>query len=319
MDQQLDDFYAHLNKAVITTNDFAQGTKFRKREKVDQFAYCGLNQMYRSYLSFDLDMMGGAIYYEVVGLPPPTIITINPENAHCHYLYRLNTPVAYHKNSRSAPQDYFEAVQNEMEIRLRADNAYNHTLTKNPLHPRWKTVTNPASYDLSDFSEYFDLPHRTSVRPIPANVLIRGRNDLLFHTLRLWAYKAVQGIYGSVDLESAVYDQALEINDGFEHPLPLSEVKATAKSVARWTYKYEGQFGGNKRPKVLQFSGETAEQRMSMGADYTNGVRCAKSLQTLRDAAAILKTIHGEKLKISHLVKHTGMNIKTVRKYFSQI
>ena len=45
MNKQLEDFYTHLNEAVITTNDFEEGTKFRKREKVKQFAYCGLNPM----------------------------------------------------------------------------------------------------------------------------------------------------------------------------------------------------------------------------------------------------------------------------------
>ena len=144
MEQQLEQFYAHLNEAVITTNDFAQGTKFRKREYVDQYSYCGLNQKYKRYLSFDLDIRGSAHRFEDINLPTPTIITINPVNAHCHYLYHLKTPVAYHRNSRSAPQDFFEAVQKEMEIRLRADQAYNHTITKNPLHPRWRTLTSFA-------------------------------------------------------------------------------------------------------------------------------------------------------------------------------
>ena len=94
MNQILQDFYNHLNVAVITTNDFEDGTKFRKREKVGDFAYCGLNQMYRHYLSFDIDEPGSAFRYEAVGLPPPTITTVNPVNAHCHYLYKLNTPVS---------------------------------------------------------------------------------------------------------------------------------------------------------------------------------------------------------------------------------
>jgi Replicase family len=47
-------------------------------------------------------------------LPPPTIVTINPENKHCHMLYRTIAPVADTKNARSKPQDYFEAIQDEM-------------------------------------------------------------------------------------------------------------------------------------------------------------------------------------------------------------
>ena len=44
MNEILHDFYNHLNEAVITTNDFEDGTKFRKR------AYCGLNQRSLSQL-----------------------------------------------------------------------------------------------------------------------------------------------------------------------------------------------------------------------------------------------------------------------------
>jgi hypothetical protein len=167
MNQQLEDFYNHLNRSVVTTNDFAEGTKFRKRGKVDQFAYCGLNPVYRAYLSFDLDSPASAFRFEDVNLPAPTIITVNRTNGHSHMLYRLNTPVAYHRNSRSAPQDYFEAIQSAMESRLSADTAFNHTLTKNPLHPAWEVITFPTSYDLTDFAEWIELPKRRIAHSLP--------------------------------------------------------------------------------------------------------------------------------------------------------
>lgn len=102
MNQQLQDFYAHLNDVVVTTNDFTEGTR-RRREKAAQFAYCGLNPVYRSYLSLDLDFPGTAHRFEELHVPVPTIVTTNRANGHCHYLYRLATPVAYHSSSRSQP------------------------------------------------------------------------------------------------------------------------------------------------------------------------------------------------------------------------
>ena len=74
MNQQVQDFYNHLNEAVMTTNDFAEGTRFRKREKVNQFAYCGLNPVYRSYLSFDLDCPDAGRKFEELKVPVPSII-----------------------------------------------------------------------------------------------------------------------------------------------------------------------------------------------------------------------------------------------------
>ncbi|TKC91707.1 plasmid replicase [Trinickia terrae] len=316
MNQQLEDFYNHLNKAVVTTNDFAEGTKFRKREKVDQFAYCGLNPVYRAYLSFDLDSPASACRFEDVNLPTPTIITVNRKNGHSHMLYRLNTPVAYHKTSRSAPQDYFEAIQSEMESRLSADPAFNHTLTKNPLHPAWEVITFPASYDLTDFTEWIDLPKRSTAHSLPDNIVIQGRNDELFHTLRLWAYSAVRQ-HGDFD---AWYQTALaraeEINAQFDRPLQFSEIKATARSVAKWHWKNRNSVDSRRR--VLSFTDETAIERMRSGADHTNAVRRQKSLDTLVKAANELYPIYGNELSRRLLMEHTGMNIKTVSKYFQE-
>jgi hypothetical protein len=59
-------------------------------------------------------------------------------------LYQLKTPVISTENGGSAPRDFFEAIQDEMKIRVAADQAFNHTLTKNPLHERWKVITHPV-------------------------------------------------------------------------------------------------------------------------------------------------------------------------------
>ena len=317
MEPVLADFYAHLNDAVMTTNDFAEGVRFRKRHKVPDYAYCGLNPMYRSYLSFDLDKPGAAFAYERVGLPPPTITTINPENAHCHMLYRLRTPVAYHDEARSQPQDYFEAIQKEMERRLGADTAYNHTLTKNPLHPRWRVITTPmAVYDLSDFCEYFDLPYLlpkvdTNDKPF------LGRNDRLFRTLSRWAYGMVNQSVNVDQWYGVVRDMADVINATFSEPLGEAEVKATARSVAKYVWKKRGTAQA-PRERVLAFAEDvSSEERMKQGAAYTNAKRREKSLTALQAAYEALRA--GGEVSVAQLVAYTGMNIKTVRKYFKQI
>lgn len=317
MEQARYDFYTHLNEAVVTTNDFSEGTKFRKREKVDQFAYCGLNPMYRSYLSFDLDMPGSAFRFEDAHLPPPTIITINPENAHCHMLYRLVTPVAFTKNARSGPQDYFAAIQREMERRLGADVAYNHTIIKNPLHPRWKVITHPAAkYHLGDFLEWIDLPGSRIVAP--SNKVYKGRNHQLFDTLLRWAYAAIHAHADEQRWYATVYAKAEEINAIFTQPLSSSEVRATARSTAKrvWKRRHEPH---HSRPRILTFTDESSEERMRQGAAYTNTIRREKSLQTLQEAFNALRIEHGNQITVCQLVDHTGMNIKTVRKYLPQI
>lgn len=316
MNKVLQDFYDHLNVAVVTTNDFDYGTKFRKREKVRDFAYCGLNQMYRHYLSFDIDEPSSAFRYEAVGLPPPTIVTVNPVNAHCHYLYKLNTPVAFYNGSRSKPQEFFKGIERAMTDCMAADLAYNHVITKNPLHPRWQVITNPASYDLSVINEY--LPDKATLHHHSrgADQDIRGRNDKLFNDMRHWAYRAVQQFAGEEIWLQAIQFKATEINAGFANPLPYKEVQHSAKACGRWAWKNRHNFGS--RPKVLNFTTETPQERMSKGAEYTNAVRAEKAIQTLQKAAAVLRS-SGTLVTPLALQAASGLNIKTVRKYMGHV
>ena len=316
MNQQLKEFYAHLNEAVITTNNFDDGSKFRKRTKVDQFAYCGLNPVYRTYLSFDIDHKASAFRFDEVNLPAPTIVTVNRSNTHCHYLYRLKTPVSYHRNSRNKPQQYFEAVQEAMTVKLDADHAFTHTLVKNPLHPRWHVMTYATSYDLSDFMEYVDLK-LPLVKPSTNHVHSRGRNDSLFHSLRFWGYAAVHGFQNEDCWHKEILKQAIQVNALFTPPLPFPELKSTVKSVGGWIWKQRHNLGGS-RGKVLQFTNETPQQRMRLGAEYTNAQRSAHVIQKLKTSFDSLN-LQGKIITPGMLEKQTGLNIKTVRKYLPLI
>jgi len=313
MNQQLANFYDHLNTAVITTNDFQEGTLFRKREKVSQFAYCGLNPVYRKYLSFDLDYPQAGRKFEELKIPPPTIVTTNRSNGHAHYLYELVTPIAYHDSARTRPQEYFEAIELELTRQLNADFAFTHTLTKNPLHHRWIVETFPAKYHLSEFTEYFELPAHDRFKSKAQKSEIHGRNDELFHTLRHWAYAEVKKhVLADLWHKNALH-QAEAINACFDRPLGFNEVKSTAKSVSEWVWKRRNEI--NTRPKVLTFTDETPVERMQAGAAYTNEVRRTNSLNTIREAYKNLSPLYGSQLTAKLLATYTGQNIKTVRKY----
>jgi hypothetical protein len=112
--------------------------------------------------------------------------------------------------------------------------------------------------------------------------------------------------------------KAVEINAGFVSQLPYKEVRSTAKSTATWIWKNRHTLG-NGRAKVLSFTDETPQERMSRGAEYTNAIRSAKTINTLKQAVIALTPTYGEKISVSLLVKYTSMNIKTVRKYLPQI
>lgn len=317
MNPQLADFAAHLNEAVQTTNDFElQGTKYRKREYVRDYAWCGLNVVYRAYIGFDLDFPKAAYRFEDVMMPVPTIITTNRSNGRCHYLYRLRTPVAYHSNSRRKPQDYYEAIRHEMGRFFPADRSWNNVMTKNPLSDRWLVQTYPTAYDLSDFCEYIDLPVNAAARCPPLS-RGEGRNNALFETLRFWAYAAVRKCSSAEDLHESLEDRAALINATFYEPLPMKEVAHTVRCMARYVWKNKDRLPS--RSRVLQFSTESATERMKAGAVYTNQKRCEKTLQMLQAAVKELAPVYGRELGTKALVRHTGLNVKTVRKYMAQV
>jgi hypothetical protein len=73
-------------------------------------------------------------------------------------------------------------------------------MTKNPLHPKWKVITNPVIYHLAEFLEYNGLQKPVVNKPLPDDLLasIEGRNDQLFHTLRLWGFFRHTALFESV-------------------------------------------------------------------------------------------------------------------------
>ena len=95
-----------------------------------------------------------------------------------------------------------------------------------------------TGYDLGDFLEWFDIPAKL---PHQAKLQGFGRNCTLFETAKKWAYRQVLAYRVAGKQEAfiaAVLGHCEQINETFNPPLPFSEVKATARSIARWTWKH---------------------------------------------------------------------------------
>lgn len=80
--------------------------------------------------------------------------------------------------------------------------------------------------------------HPEKAREKPVEDYGLGRNCMLFDELRAWAYKAIrQGWPDYNQWLNACLDRAIGYNVNFSTPLDISEVKHTAKSVAKWTHR----------------------------------------------------------------------------------
>lgn len=233
---ELKHFADSLYPRPLCTDDFADGVQRRAKSDAMTKRLVGLNQSYRSYIVVDIDDCPSAFRWEERHLPPPSIVAVNPANGHCHYYYRLNTPVCFTKGGRKHPQDFYNAVQARLTALLGGDPQYAGAMAKNPLSSAWKVLTFPRSYDLADFSEWFDIGKNGQPEALQP---IGSRNIALFDSLRKWAHKEYRNCSSADALIAAVKQCADALNETLARPLPASEVKATARSVGRgvWVWR----------------------------------------------------------------------------------
>jgi hypothetical protein len=173
-----------------------------------------------------------------------------------------------------------------------ADLSYSQLITKNPLHPQHRTTYwTDRAYSLDYLADFVDLPKKL---PKKLEVVGLGRNVTMFEKGRHWAYKAIRDYMHhnfSLEWERAVKAQIEAINNGFEQPLPYSEVKATAKSIAKWVWQRfsygdfneiqakRGAKGGKAKGQAYATKREQAMQLKDAGNNHT---QIAKQLEVDR-------------------------------------
>lgn len=261
---QLDLFAARLPHRPYCTDQLGQGLSIRGKQAALQRRYIQANPPATvGYLVFDVDREGAAFAWEQRNLPPPSWAAVNPDNGHAHLAYAIESPVVRTDAAHVAPMRFLAAVQDAMTVQLDADPGYAMFVTKNPLNPSWRVLTHPgAVYSLGHLGDYVDL---TLAKKKP-RVLVSGlgRNCDLFDSLRKRAYRKVIEFREGGCYETwwrYILDAARKLNT-YAQPLPDSEVRATAKSVAKWTWRHFGQGAAVERFRDRQ----KARQRRSAAA-----------------------------------------------------
>ena len=235
------------------------------------------------WLSFDVDHEDGALSWDRLNAPPPTLAVENPANGHAHLLYALQAPVPRTEASRARPLLYLAAAQEGIRRKLGADPGYSGHLCKNPLHSSWQTRQWAGAYSLAELSDWVDLPRIADMKKRVADPDYAGlgRNCELFERLRPMSYSLVRRFWlpGGFDhYKEALRALADDLNAGFAVPLPVAEVRAISASCARWVWKHfdpatfrelqskrGARKGAAKRealmPEVLRLIGEGKSQR----------------------------------------------------------
>lgn len=234
---QPDLFAASLPRWLACTDNPADGVAMLPAEKALKRAHIAPNSRNLAWvLAFDIDRPEAGAAWLDADLPQPNWIAQNPKNGHAHLGYALAAPVSRSVFSRGCPQRYLARIQHAMTRALGADQAYTHFLTKTPGHARWRTIWGRQQpYDLDELRRALpeDLPLPKRIKAADAVGL--GRNVTLFDGLRAWAYRARLEYSSFEAWQDACLGHALALNT-FAAPLPFSEVRSTARSVAKWTW-----------------------------------------------------------------------------------
>ncbi|WP_253452446.1 replication initiation protein [Halomonas sp. Y3] len=269
----LDLFRHRLPRKPYHTDDLDTGLRIRDVQRALRARYIQPNgPTHRYWLVYDVDRSGAALDWSDRSAPPPTIVVQSPENGHAHLIYGLQVSVRTAPDAKSGPLRYAAAVDCALMTLLAADEGYAGLICKNPLHPHWRvTEWEPRLYELGDLDSWLDLSAYGDRRKrLPDYGL--GRNCNLFDRLRCWAYKAIRQGWPDYDRwHEAVLARARAYND-FETPLPESEVRASAKSVARYTHRHfspaafsawqaaQGRKGGVRSGEVRRVGSEAESQ-----------------------------------------------------------
>lgn len=269
------------------------------RRRHVQFNAPGIAQ----WLVFDCDKPSFYGHWDDLQIPAPNLSIYNPENQHHHAFYLLKAPVCTSANGRAAPLKYLAAIEAAYIKKLNADICYTGLIAKNPLHSDWITYpTHSHAYELSELADYVDLTAPTQKPLEPLESFGLGRNCDLFDQIRFFAYKAQRDFKKNSNFsqfEAEIYSKCAEFNV-FSTPLPVSELRAIAKSVAKFCWRLSSEASDAKFSALQAYRG----QRSGLA-------RLAKSED--KRATARLLSIQG-KIQ-SEIAAELGVSRKTVNQW----
>lgn len=264
-------------------------------------------------LVFDVDTSDAYFSWFDANLPTPNWIAKNRLNGHAHVGYMLATPVCTTHNAKQNIIEYAAKIQQAYSLALGADQGYVGLITKNPCHSTWDNhIFDIQPYDLGYLADFVELQElKTDLREVSG----LGRNCMMFDTVRFWAYEAIRAnLSGGFDMwHTKVLEQAKNANDAFIQPLPYSEVKATAKSIARWVWRNTNSAEFQSRFSAVQTT------RANIGVQKANPSKGGKARsQQYSDIRQEALKLHLMGVKVTQIAKQLGISRPSVYAYLKK-
>lgn len=274
-------------------------------------------------IMMDIDEEDLLTEWNAVGLPTPSIQTLNKHNNKAHLVWLLNVPVS--KKNRTAVK-YYKDIVNSIKLLIGADPAYQNHQTKNFLnHELFRVTYNDVAYDLNDFRPFIirDSKYNT-IGQDGFTEWVRlecekSRHLCLYHKLRYYGYGIARENY----LEEKLQKFAELINEQFESPIkPKSIIKAVYNFCEENKYRFRK--AAKNKPRVMKFKKikdlspqdyvKEVSSRQSKSAARTSSIKRHKTVARIKVA---LDALIRKKIKITYanLAKEARSSLSTVKRY----
>lgn len=264
----------------------------------------------------DIDDEELLVEWSAVGLPAPTIQTLNRDNNRAHLIWLLKVPVS--KRNKKATR-YYRDIVKSIQILIGADQNYQNHQTKNFLNTNlFNVIYNDNAYDLGEFRQFI-LPTSTIIGEMNLDDAERSksRHITLFNQLRQYGYKIAK----NKNLYDLLKTKAEILNKQFEIPIKPSSI---VKSVYEFCHENRNNFKTKSAIKTMGFSKiqglthakyiEEISKRQSKSAKRTAQLKLAKTLQSIKVA---IDNLRRKKLKITlyAIANFTKRSLSTIKRY----
>ena len=277
--------------------------------------------------------------------------THDDRSARPHLIYWLDRPIFLKNKAQARKYDRVCKALKECLRTICKVDAINPVTTKNPAKsdwwsgdPAWHVIKgNDKLWTLDELDDairrakvtYKPKPEKavySDSREKPAyqvsmargfreEVAAEGRHNRLWETMKFFGYAHKAHASSEEDLFKYMLEQCLKFDalNNKDDPLPYSSIKSTAKSIARWTWRYytgpqdDKDRGACKREGLIH-AGMPKRQRQAVGGQYGAKKNADAKRDTVFKAIAELEAA-GEPVVVSKLARDLGLSRPTVRKY----
>lgn len=308
---QLADFFNNLAYKPYCADDLLYGLQIRPKKTAINMQYIQGNQPCMiHYFFFDIDRAEAVMAWYDANLPMPYWTAQTQKNGHAHICYKLEIPLCTSELASQKAISYAAKIQAGLANKLGADVGYSHLITKNPFHPDWRTTFwTERAYTLDYLADFVELPKKLSKKQEVSGL---GRNCTLFDTVRKWAYTAVRDYlhhHSSLTWEKAVLTHLEALNGEFQEPLPYSEIKATAKSIANYCWRNFSHAG------FSEWQSNNAQRANAKGACSKGGKARSQQFNDLRQQALQL---HIQGMNNTKIAEHLNVSRKTITRWINK-